>query len=252
MSKKFSLFSMLICATLLAVAILPTGAAFAATGPVTSNVAVTAVTPPLTIGGSATLTATEDDTASGGFNIVSAQYSLNGGAWTAMTASDGAFDSPTEDVTASFTVAQGLNEVCVTGTDSGGFTGAAVCTTFTAASSTYTFKGFYPPVRNNATNVRKAGSNLPVKWSLMLIAGGPAASSSFVAVESFAVDCATGIGDFTTAVKESGPGKSGLQSQNGSFHFNWKTPKSYSGTCRDMYVLFDDGSVSPLVLFKFK
>ena len=65
-------------------------------GPVTSG---TAVTPS---GSDVLLTATIDDTAKGGSNIQAAEYYLDSTAGTpmAMTASDGSFDSPTENVEA--------------------------------------------------------------------------------------------------------------------------------------------------------
>jgi hypothetical protein len=255
MKKNLNLVSMFVCAMLLAAAILPSGSAFAATGPVTSDMLVTPAVSPLAIGGSVTLTANIDASGTSGLNIASASYTLNGGAPVAMSAFDGAFDSPTEEATASFAVIQGLNYVCVSGTDTGFNTGDPVCITFTAASTLYTFKGFKPPVKMNiAVNKAKAGSNIPLKWNLTLIAdGSPALATSFVKVESFAVDCVTGAGDPGTAVQEFGPGKSFFKAQkNGSFLFNWKTPKAYKGTCRVMFVLFDDNSVSPLVEYQFK
>lgn len=57
-----------------------------------------------------TLTATIDDTANGGANIVAAEYFIDiqgvDGTGTPMTAGDGTFDSPTEGVTATLTTAE--------------------------------------------------------------------------------------------------------------------------------------------------
>jgi len=251
--KRLNKFSSLSLIVALALAALPTVTAFAdALGPVTSAVAV--APNPVTVGSSATVTATVDDTTTDGSTIASADYSLDGGAtWTAMTASDGAFDSVTEAVTATFTASTvGTGNVCVHGTDSVGNVGADVCASFTV-QSIYTFRGFLPPVR--ATNNAQAGRNVPLKWFLTLTATGAPVSdkTSFVAVMTYSVDCTTLVGDSSTAVVEKGPGKSGLKYQgNGRWMFNWKTSKSYAGTCRMMFVEFSDGSTSPEVLYIFR
>jgi len=97
-------------------------------GPVTSSVA--AVPNPVTTGGAVTLTADVDDSTTGGSHIQSAEYSFDGGAWTAMSAGDGAFDEVTEDVTAGFNApgTPGHYTVCVRGTDGAGLTGSQSCT----------------------------------------------------------------------------------------------------------------------------
>ncbi|MEW5941520.1 MAG: PxKF domain-containing protein [Chloroflexota bacterium] len=38
----------------------------------------------------------------------------------------------------------------------------------------------------------------------------------------------------------------------GVWIFNWKTDKSYAGTCRNLFILFSDGSMSPEVTFQFR
>ena len=99
--KRFRLISTLIMAAALAMAVIPAGGVLAVSaGPVTS--AVNLNPNPATINTSVTVTATVDDTTAANVNIQSAEFSVNGGAWTAMTASDGTFDSPTENVTATF------------------------------------------------------------------------------------------------------------------------------------------------------
>jgi hypothetical protein len=97
-------------------------------GPVTSNVVATPNS--AGVGTAVALTATVDDTTTGGSNIASAEYSLDGGlTWSPMSAADGAFDEPAEDVGASvgpFSGA-GLYDVCVRGTDAATNTGSAQC-----------------------------------------------------------------------------------------------------------------------------
>lgn len=88
--------------------------------PLVSNVVASPNPVPLNTG--STLTATVDDTMTGDSNIASAAYSLDKGSWTPMSASDGAFDSPTEQVTAQLPgePAAGVHTVCVRGADVAG------------------------------------------------------------------------------------------------------------------------------------
>jgi hypothetical protein len=75
------------------------------------------------------LTALVDGTDAGGSNTDSADYSLDGGAWTSMTASDGAFDSPIEGVQASVAAfaEAGVHELCVRGADAADNQSAEEC-----------------------------------------------------------------------------------------------------------------------------
>ena len=38
---------------------------------------------------------------------------------------------------------------------------------------------------------------------------------------------------------------------SGNWQYNWKTPKTYAGTCQEMYIEFARGQNSPVVTFKF-
>ena len=93
-------------------------------GPVTLD--VVANPNPAPVGNTITLTATINDTNTGGSNIASAEYSLdNGDNWLLMDAADGLFDSPVEAVTAtigSFAESQ-VVEILVCGTDTADNTG---------------------------------------------------------------------------------------------------------------------------------
>lgn len=96
--------------------------------PVVTNVVATPN--PAAVNGAVALTANVSDLATGNSTIVSASYSLNGGAWMPMAASDGAFDSPDEDVQAGFTAPAdpAIYQLCVQGTDASGNTSTAECT----------------------------------------------------------------------------------------------------------------------------
>jgi hypothetical protein len=216
-------------------------------GPVTSNVVMT----PVFLNGPATLTATVDDTTTGGSNIASAEYSLNGGAWTPMSAVDGAFDAVVENVTADFTAVQiGNNAACVRGTDALGNGGAETCQTFVVG---YVFTGFSQPIDNLAVNSAKAGQTIPAKWRLTDYNGVPISDpTSFDTLSSYQVICGSSSFERTDAI-EIYSGSSGLQYLgDGYWQFNWKTPKTYANSCRKMYVQFQGGFKSLEVYFKFK
>lgn len=251
MQRKPKLWYVLIA---LAIAAVPTAGVFAdvdLTGPVASL--STATPNPAALGDLVTVTATVDDTATGGSNILSAEFSVNGGTFTAMTAVDGTFDSPTEAVTGSFTAdLQGGSVICVQGTDVLLNVGSPECIDLTT-NSLYGFDGFKPPIKNDG-NTARAGRTVPVKWMLSLADGTPVNDLTvFAGLMSYEVDCTTLVGDPATAVSEPGPGKAAVRAnENGKWRALWKTSKSYGGTCRMLFVSFSDGSTSPEVLFRFR
>lgn len=90
-------------------------------GPITSE--MVAVPNPAPISEDILLTANVDDATTGGSNIVSAEYSLDGGViWQPMSAEDGAFDEVSEDVAATIPafLAPGVHAVMVRGSDAAG------------------------------------------------------------------------------------------------------------------------------------
>jgi hypothetical protein len=247
--KALSIFTIVI----LALALMPAGSVFAAlnsNGPLTSAIAV--VPNPVPLNTPATVTATVDDAANLS-TIVSAEYNLNGGAWKAMAAVDGAFDSQTEAVTATFTSAQsGANQVCVHATDALGNTGPDACFAF---AENFVFKGFLSPIKMNVPNKATAPQTIPIKWKLTdgnnkLISDKNLFKN--LMIMSYQVDCTT-LAPLSTAVAGNKPGKSGLKySGSGKWQVNWKTEKSFRGTCRKMYIAFNSAQNSPEVLFVFK
>jgi Concanavalin A-like lectin/glucanases superfamily len=96
-------------------------------GPITSN--VVANPNPVTVNLPIVLTATVSDAATGGDNVASAEYSVNGGEFIPMNPADGVFDQVTENVTASVSPfsAAGLYTLCVRGADAEGNVGAFEC-----------------------------------------------------------------------------------------------------------------------------
>ena len=116
-----------------------------------------------------TLTATASDSTTGDSFIASAQYSLDGGTnWTgSMTASDGSFDSATENVTASITT-PGVYNVCVKATDAAGNTSQPTCASEPLVvydpSAGFVTGGGRDGINNNFGFVAKyqAGGSVPV------------------------------------------------------------------------------------------
>jgi predicted extracellular nuclease len=130
-----------------------------------------------------------------------------------------------------------LVTVSVTDKDGGTGTNSAVHTVI------FNFSGFFPPVENLfLTNLVKAGQSIPVKFSL----GGDKGLNIFADgyPKSQAITCgSTELVFGNTATMN--PGSSGLSySQgNGQYHYNWKTEKSWSGTCRQLVVKLVDGKM---------
>jgi subtilisin family serine protease len=96
-----------------------------ALGPISSNLLVNAVAMNTT----GLITATVSDVLTGNSNIASAQFRVDGGSWTGMTAQDGSFSSPSESVKGTLPAfsAAGIHQVCVRGTDVWSNTGSEEC-----------------------------------------------------------------------------------------------------------------------------
>jgi hypothetical protein len=142
--------------------------------------------------------------------------------------------------------------VTCTASDPAGNVGSATFTVTVLPS--LVFEGFFQPIDMSAVNVAKAGQAVPVKWRLTDGNGLPISDPvSFVGLHSYPVSCSDFAGDPVDAIEEYATGSSGLRYQgDGRWQFNWKTPKTYAGTCRVMYVRFDSGVTSSIVYFKFK
>ena len=111
------------------------------------------------------------------------------------------------------------------------------------------FSGFFPPIANlPAVNSSKAGSSVPVKFSL----GGNKGLDIFVTgyPMSVQIDCTTA-GVIGVPIPTFNPGGSGLSYGGGQYNYVWKTEKAWAGTCRQLIVKLIDGTVQ-LANFKFK
>jgi hypothetical protein len=141
-------------------------------------------------------------------------------------------------------------------TDAAGNEGSATVTfTINNPGGPYTFEGFFSPVDNPpVVNQSIAGSGIPVKWRITDTATGEPVSdpNSFVALTSRQVSCDTLATLGLDAVEVYTTGSSGLQYLgDGRWQYNWKTMKSWAGSCRVMTLTLNDGSTHD-AYFKFK
>ena len=106
----------------------------------------------------------------------------------------------------------------------------------------YEFTGFFQPVDNGALNVAKAGSAIPVKFSL----GGDQGLDIFAASSPTAVPIGCDTGKPVDAIETTTTSShSGLtyDAASDQYTYVWKTDKAWSGTCRQLQVMLGDGSL---------
>lgn len=122
---------------------------------------------------------------------------------------------------------------------------------FTTSTPAYQFSGFFPPVDNApAVNIAKAGSAIPVKFSLngdqgldIFAVGSPTSTR---------IDCSsTATEDALEEVAANST--SGLQYDPVAqqYIYVWKSEKSWAGTCRRLTLKLKDGSAARTADFKF-
>ena len=100
------------------------------------------------------------------------------------------------------------------------------------------FGGFEPPVSGRpGVNSAKAGSNVPVKFTLGADEGDEPFAAGYP--KSQEVECGSGA-DVAGSASISSPGASGLTHDGASYQVNWKTEKSWAGTCRQLVLRFGD------------
>ena len=130
--------------------------------------------------------------------------------------------------------------------------GACDAGSFEKEQVPYAFTGFYSPVDNPdvATNRAKAGSSIPVKFSLggdmgldIFATGTDANNNTFSYPTSSAMRCDST--DPVDAIEETvAAGGGGLQYDPtlDRYTYVWKTNKAWAGTCRQLVVKLDDGT----------
>ena len=132
-------------------------------------------------------------------------------------------------------------------TDASGNTGTATRTVYVV----YHFAGFFSPVSNPPVlNEVKAGQNVPLKFSLNGYQGLAIFAPGFPASQQ--VNCADNV-PVNVLEETDTPGNSTLTYDAASdrYQYNWKTEKSWAGTCRVLVVKLVDGTTHT-ANFKFK
>lgn len=167
----------------------------------------------------------------------------------AVTATDGCSSSVTVNSTpASGSVFPvGTTTVNATADDGNGHT--STCSFNVIVQ--YNFAGFFPPVANlPALNVVQAGRAIPVKFSLsgdkglgIFTAGSP--SSGPIACNSS--DPATVLEETVTA----GGSSLSYNLTTDQYNYVWKTEQAWAGTCRQLVLQLNDGSIHR-ANFKFR
>ncbi len=131
----------------------------------------------------------------------------------------------------------GSNTVSCSATDAHNNTGTS---SFKVIVS-YAFNGFFRPIDNlPVINVTKAGSAVPVKFSLggnmglaIMAAGYP---------RSVAMACNGSVSDTVEETVTAGGSSLSYDATTGQYIYVWKSEKAWSGTCRQLQVMLQDGS----------
>jgi hypothetical protein len=143
------------------------------------------------------------------------------------------------------TFSAGTTTVTVTATDAHNNSASA---TFTV-TVLYNFTGFFSPVSNAPTlNSVNAGRAIPVKFSL----SGNKGLNIFAPNNPYSVSLNCDTNDPGVDVTETlNAGGSSLSYSSDQYNYVWKTESSWVGTCRQLVITLNDGSVH-VANFKFK
>jgi hypothetical protein len=148
------------------------------------------------------------------------------------------------------TSSAGAKTVSITGYDNAGNSTTASC----AYTVGFNFAGLFAPIdRPSTMNVSKAGQAIPLKWRLTDYFGNPVTTLTSVVVNVTSIGCSFGAGT-PDEVEEYAVGSSGLQNLgDGYYQFNWKTPTSYAGSCKQLNLNLGEGTLrTNLALISFK
>lgn len=139
----------------------------------------------------------------------------------------------------------GTTKVTVTATDAAGNDSTCEFN----ISVRYNFSGFFSPVNNPPTlNAVNAGRAIPVKFSL----SGNKGLNIFAAGNPYSVSLNCNTNDPGVDVTETlTAGGSSLSFGGDQYNYVWKTESSWAGTCRQLVITLNDGTVHT-ANFKFK
>lgn len=118
------------------------------------------------------------------------------------------------------------------------------------STALYHFTGFFPPINNQPTlNIVKAGSAIPVKFSLDGYQGMNIFADGYPA--SGAVTCGSTTEDAIEQAVTAGSSTLSYNADTDQYVYVWKTDKAWANTCRVLVVKLNDGSYYR-ASFKFK
>jgi hypothetical protein len=133
----------------------------------------------------------------------------------------------------------------------GGTTSVAGATACTPISPSYSFSGFFQPVDNLPTvNTVKAGSAIPVKFSLAGNQGLNIFAAGYPVSQKIACDSSAPLDDIEVTVT-AGSSSLSYDASSNQYNYVWKTDKAWAGTCRQLIVRLID-STDHKANFKFK
>jgi hypothetical protein len=115
-----------------------------------------------------------------------------------------------------------------------------VATDTAAVWIAYPFGGFLSPVDGDAVNTVKAGSAIPVKFSLGGDRGLDIFAAGYPTSASYTCD-ATAPQDAIEQTVTAGASSLQYDPLSGKYVYVWKTDKSWAGTCRVLVLKFNDG-----------
>lgn len=143
---------------------------------------------------------------------------------------------PVADGDAIDTSTVGSHTFTVNTADNAGNTGSASAT-YTVV---YDWQGFFRPVLNGAVDGAKAGSAIPMKFSLHGDQGLSIFASGYP--KSVQVNCTTK--EAISGTSAPATGSLSYDAYRDEYSFVWKTSKGWSNTCRRFDIVFADGSTT--------
>lgn len=124
----------------------------------------------------------------------------------------------------------------------GGFDGSGYLSTVEAFTPPYSFTGFFQPVDNPPmVNALKAGSAVPIKFSLNGYQGLDIFASGFPSSQGYACD-----GSSEDAIEQTvtaGSSSLSYDATTDQYTYVWKTDKAWAGSCRQFQLGLKDGGV---------
>ena len=116
----------------------------------------------------------------------------------------------------------------------------------------FAFDGFKQPVESGKTNTAKGGSTIPLKWQLRDAAGVFQRDVNAVtSITSRNVKCSNAAVEPLPDIVVENTALLRYDLAAEQFIFNWRTKKTWAGTCRIAYLALSDGTVHTAV-FSFK